>query len=107
MSAHTPGPWSLGSSDYPVTDLAVCSKAQAGEVGATIARLVAKNGREYQNARLIASAPELLDALTEIISQIDQGGSDGKVFARDYCVTQARAAIAKATGANNNLVARQ
>ena len=41
---------------------------------------------------------DLLAGLTEIISQIDQGGSGGKVFARDYCITAARAAIAKATG---------
>jgi hypothetical protein len=36
-------------------------------------------------------------ALKEIVSQIDQGGSDGKVFARDACIAQARSAIAKAT----------
>lgn len=41
---------------------------------------------------------ELLEALSEIVHQIDQGGSGGKVFARDYCITSARAAIAKATG---------
>ena len=34
---------------------------------------------------------ELLErVLTEIISQIDQGGYDGKVFARDYCIQHAR-----------------
>jgi hypothetical protein len=41
---------------------------------------------------------ELLRSLIEIISQIDQGGSGGKVFAHDYCITQARTAINKATG---------
>lgn len=48
------------------------------------------------NACLIAAAPELLAALTEIVSQIDQGGSGGKVFSRDHCITAARAAIGKA-----------
>lgn len=33
---------------------------------------------------------ELVSILSEIASQIDQGGSDGKVFARDNCIQQAR-----------------
>ena len=44
---------------------------------------------------------ELLGALREIIRQIDQGGSEGKVFARDACITRARAAIAKAEAARD------
>lgn len=38
----------------------------------------------------------LLNALKEIVSQIDQGGASGKVFARDSCISFARDAIAKA-----------
>lgn len=38
---------------------------------------------------------ELLKILTEIVSQVDQGGSEGKVFARDFCIANARDAIAK------------
>ena len=33
---------------------------------------------------------ELRSILREIVSQIEQGGSDGKVFARDNCIQRAR-----------------
>ena len=36
---------------------------------------------------------ELESVIREILSQIDQGGSDGKVFARDYCIERARAVL--------------
>lgn len=48
--------------------------------------------------RLAAAAPDMLAALKEIISQIDQGGAGGKVFSRDACIAKVRSAIAKATG---------
>ena len=54
--------------------------------------------RHKADAHLIAAAPELLEALTAIIRQIDQGGSGGKVFSRDACIATARSIIAKATG---------
>lgn len=56
------------------------------------------NGEDVANARLIAAAPELFRVLREIVSQIDQGGSGGKVLHRDSCIKAARVAIAKATG---------
>ena len=40
------------------------------------------------------SETDVRGALREIISQIDQGGDDGKVFARDACIARARAALA-------------
>jgi len=36
---------------------------------------------------------ELESVIREIISQIDQGGSGGKVFARDYCIERARTVL--------------
>lgn len=51
-----------------------------------------------QRIQLWTAAPEILAALTEIVSQIDQGGSGGKVFSRDSCIQAARDAIAKARG---------
>ena len=41
---------------------------------------------EAQTARIA----ELEAVVKEIISQIDQGGSGGKVFSRDYCIQRAR-----------------
>ncbi len=86
MSAHTPGPWTLaeGRSGYQFwpliqhggKDIAVCSR-QVDETDA--------------NARLIAAAPDLYEALR---AMIDCAGDDD---ARAYrAVTQAKAALAKA-----------
>ena len=36
---------------------------------------------------------ELQSIIKEIISQIDQGGDTGKVFARDNCIVRARKAM--------------
>ncbi len=36
---------------------------------------------------------ELEAVIREILSQIDQGGSNGKVFARDHCIQNARAKL--------------
>ena len=56
---------------------------------------------EYDDAEPLyahhaAPAPgiaEAIAALREIVSQIDQGGSGGKVFARDACIARARLAL--------------
>jgi hypothetical protein len=100
MTQHTPGPWytdDFGDDDiyrYVVTDVydhpyIVARLALCGEV---------KNETVEANTRLIAAAPDLLLALKEIVSQIDQGGDDGKVFGRDACITMARKAIDKYKG---------
>lgn len=47
-------------------------------------------GQTYTVDRRVES---LRAALNEIFSQIDQGGSEGKVFSRDACIAQARAAL--------------
>ena len=50
--------------------------------------------KQRKNARLIAAAPELLDALRDIIEWFDAGD----VEAARECAGRARAAIEKATG---------
>ena len=90
MTTHTPTPW-----EY---------KKLVGDVGKLI--------RPHSEQEYLSIAPaidaahivacvnahdELVAALREIISQIDQGGSGGKVFARDACITGARALLAKVT----------
>ena len=45
----------------------------------------------YTAAHKAADRIDALEAvIREIISQIDQGGESGKVFARDYCIQNAR-----------------
>ena len=81
---HTPGPWS-------VVDRSHIRSASLGLVA------VAQHGLETQaNARLIASAPELLEALREAFNAFAHD-ADGPVWA-DSTIAKARAAIAKATG---------
>ena len=85
---HTPGPWEV----HPTTlHPAVRSVGTANAAPRRICTAGSMNGSpvDEHNARLIAAAPELLEAL-ELIANT---GMDAK-----QCMLTARAAIAKATG---------
>lgn len=89
---HTPGPWittAAGGWD------AVC---EAANVNSLICRLVLN---EPANAALISAAPELLEALDEIINLCAIGDVDEttKAYGWGEAIKSAKAAIAKATGA--------
>ena len=91
MTKHTPGPWFVGTgtSDQLGPVLAIVRKEESS--GAAIAIIDTVPGDEFsqENARLIAAAPELLDALVEMVEIAEAQG---------HRVTRGRAAIAKATG---------
>lgn len=83
MSAHTPGPWEHCDD--------VCVRA-----GRDLVALCYSNPSHadnlHDNARLIAAAPELLDALQDALCALECCG-------KDYpAATKARAVIAKAIG---------
>jgi len=88
MSKHTPGPWST-------------TKTFGGQILVhTEANFVVAIVRGYKhpyksNARLIAAAPELLDAL-QLLIDMDVAYQRGPKVGE--AVEYARAAIAKATG---------
>ncbi len=86
MSKHTPGPWSVWS-DPEQKDQ--CQYIDAK--GMAVAHVFGIN-REA-NARLIAAAPDLLEALIEMVDDFGPTPSD-----RFRSLGPARAAIAKATG---------
>lgn len=109
MSKHTPGPWRFNKRDE--MDVAIW-----GSDGFTICGDVyviadvsfpEKNdayGHEEANARLIAAAPDLLEALEAAIehglvpkSSASEGGAMRHV-SQVKCADQIRAAIAKAKG---------
>ena len=109
MSKHTPGPWRLNKRDE--MDVAVW-----GSDGFTICGdiyIIADvsfpekydaYGHEEANARLIAAAPDLLDALEEAIecglvpkSSVLEGGAV-RHSSQVRCADKIRAAIAKAKG---------
>ena len=88
MSKHTPGPWSISRHwgpckehpEWASIDIGEDFKCASGHIGEA-------------NARLIAAAPVLLEALQEISSLPDYRSDEAAHIARD--------AIAKALGENN------
>lgn len=100
---HTPGPWSN-------TPMQETVWAQDGQVQvAKVSDMPWANGKsdwltEQANARLIAAAPDLLDALGDMLEAYAPGadhsvaGSPAGENVLHPAVKAARAAIAKATG---------
>ena len=82
---HTPGPWHLNPRGWVVQS-----------TGDIVTRLECSNNKDW-DARLIASAPDLLNLLTAADRLEELTGENLAVYARTYAAL-ARAAIAKATG---------
>ena len=84
---HTPGPWQWTQHFDPTISI---YKDGFGQ----IARLYDSSaGTGKANARLIAAAPDLLDALVQFVDEFEGCYADG-----EPAMIKARAAIAKATG---------
>lgn len=86
MSKHTPGPWIvedfMGRGEYNV------------RAGDDYVAIVSEEGHLH-NARLIAAAPELLDALKTAVARIKIANADGDNILSAW-LEQAEAAINKA-----------
>lgn len=95
MSAlkHTTGPWNIYFNSQD--DVVVRKMFDSGFESHVIARV----NSGFANALLIAAAPELLEALNEIVLAADGSGWSEL----DASFTKARAAIAKATGGAGGL----
>lgn len=89
MEKYTPGPW------FASEDGEVYSKPSYTSVA-----MVLMNERGADNARLIAAAPELLEALKDARSMLSavevSDGEDGDPW--DRAISRIEAAIAKAEG---------
>lgn len=84
---HTPGPWELGYLDHAGQRVV---RQEHIEVCTCWHHSVGSIEREMEaNARLIAAAPELLEALKLVVTRCGPKSRDGAL---------ARAAIAKAEG---------
>ena len=97
-SKHTPGPWSYA----PAVPRAQRCFYIAGNQDANNREvdIGMVQGGYYSceaNARLIAAAPTIFDALREIEDTLRNAGSDADL---DALASLARAAISKATGAD-------
>jgi hypothetical protein len=91
---HTSGPWVADCDIYPVM---VYSKSQrrpthdeGGNMNGEVMEFIANTGESKANARLIAAAPDLLEALSGFVEH-------GTCF-DEIDMAKALAAIAKATG---------
>lgn len=93
MSKHTPGPWhyfrGFGSGYFYV-------ESDIPGIGADKQMLI-KIGKSEENAQLIASAPDLLKALKDLVARCD--GEEGIQPDRsNMCTIEAHAAIKRAEG---------
>ena len=95
MSKHTPGPWKCGQylgHSFWVVHTDVGDRGRGMDIVEGVAGLTPE--QRLANARLIAAAPELLDALKEIVDAADGDGWNQL----DASFKKARAAILKAKG---------
>ena len=93
MSKHTPGPWAF----YDDTALTGCIEIVA--LGKTVARIYRSvPEKDLPNARLIAAAPDLLEALRDAVTMIDSLNSAYGSEQVDSVASNGRAVIAKALG---------
>ncbi len=99
MSKFTPGPWVADLHIYPVM---VSSQSETwplvDELGNEEGRagsFICNTGNNKANARLIAAAPELLEAAQDVLSH--KRGEDDWLILAIHC-RALEAAIAKATG---------
>lgn len=86
--SHTKGPWVIdGAEDgiFAKDDLKVCSMYRGG--------ILQADGEQEANARLIAAAPDLLEALKALADRVDRFTFDG---GKEQ--DAARAVLAKAEG---------
>lgn len=93
---HTPGPWMVTERNTGERSALLVSKDDCMNFGA-IAEVYPWNpgGDPQANAHLIAAAPDLYEALHEILNYI--GGADGPLL-DSYVMDRAEAALAKARG---------
>lgn len=106
MTTHTPGPWTISTSppvDYALTIHGASLKQSGGfPVVADILERTT-DGTHEANARLIAAAPDLLEALQDMLSIYgvrEEHLVGGSFITRTEVETcnEARAAVFKATG---------
>ena len=98
---HTEGPWTLRPLNEEIGEYEIVGPRHSDETGESEYIAVVCGGlpESEANARLIAAAPELLEALEELLSAVDK--ACGTAIPRgsfSAARKAARDAIAKATG---------
>jgi hypothetical protein len=95
MSEHTPGPWRIGEDG----DVIWGPEWQGSPIQVAVVPFSVGDKRIASDARLIAAAPDLLEALKEIEDAASSSVMVKLPFLNDApAIIKARKAIAKATG---------
>lgn len=89
-TTHTPGPW-IAKEQFDDNDDSLGIAITAGREDLTFIQSVGEI--DFANARLMAAAPELLEALKDALAAMESG----KIYSST--INNARVAIAKAGGA--------
>lgn len=89
MNKHTPGPWHIDPIKAHANGNRRIMAEQCTPIAVVPEQLAA-------DARLIAAAPDLLDALNAALDEIDRLYAEG--YDEPEWAAQARAAVAKAAG---------
>lgn len=92
---HTPGPWTVDTNGGGRFSNSIAAKVVASGLIADVSDWWYDVGQAEANAHLIAAAPDLLEALVELLPLAD----DEVSHTYDNVLDIARAAIAKARGA--------
>jgi len=92
MNKFTPGPWNATKFNPVTGDIDDCYLYVEPGIAVIERKVKGRDQRDAANARLIAAAPDLLEALSEIIND------GGKFVMTHETHRKARAAIARARG---------
>lgn len=96
MSKHTPGPWVADNGEgYGEADIWRIQPPIGSNVK-IVAEMICDSAEAEANARLIAAAPELLEALRLFLAYNDQGAPLS--FDTDAMWAKARSVVAKIEG---------
>lgn len=95
MSAHTPGPWMADT----VGGFTTINVDHRGQTGQTITHMFDRHDsfkNASANAKLIAAAPDMADALLKVQTDIQRTDFASEADRADYVLGYVRAALAKA-----------
>lgn len=100
MTKHTPGPWTREEGQRFRHDQSAGIKAADGLFVATALdkNRIDLDAEVEANARLIAAAPELLDALKSALLELERINKNIYVLVDHFVIEEIRGAIAKAKG---------
>ena len=90
MSKHTPGEWTM----RPLTNGADVEKIEA-DGSATLVAAVYGGDSWPANARLIAAAPDLLEACNEVLAWVALATAEGDPYRNPQSIANAKEDLAK------------